>query len=164
MKRTLTIIAFLMLSMLAFAQRTDYCSVKADSKDYQVFSFKDADGTLGDYLSLGSPTCIYIGSNAAEAQRTLNSLVNLVDSPEGTVQEFQARTLDGGQLGKFGTMDSVDKEGRHIHQYRRQGRHQIIVNETFHTDRCSPAAVRRRRFRAGDALFVRTEQDTQGHP
>ena len=34
MKRTLTIIAFLMLSMLAFAQRTDYCSVKADSKDY----------------------------------------------------------------------------------------------------------------------------------
>ena len=107
MKRTLTIIAFLMLSVLAFAQRTDYCSVKADSKDYQVFSFKDADGTLGYYLSLGSPTCIYIGSNAAEAQRTLNSLVNLVDSPEGTVQEFQTRALDGGQLGKFGTMDSV---------------------------------------------------------
>lgn len=107
MKRTLTIIAFLMLSVLAFAQRTDYCSVKADSKDYQVFSFKDADGTLGYYLSLGSPTCIYIGSNAAEAQRTLNSLVNLVDSPEGTVQEFQARAIDGGQLGKFGTTDSV---------------------------------------------------------
>jgi len=107
MKRTLTIIAFLMLSMLAFAQRTDYCTVKADSKDYQVFSFKDADGTLGYYLSLGSPTCIYLGSNAAEAQRTLNSLVNLVDSPEGTVQEFPARAISGGQLGTFGTTNSV---------------------------------------------------------
>lgn len=107
MKRTLTIIAFLMLSMLAFAQRTDFCSVKADSKDYQVFSMTDSDGTPGYYLSLGATTCIYIGSNAVEAQRTLNSLVNLIDSPEGTVQEFQARTLAGGQLEKFGTTSSV---------------------------------------------------------
>ena len=107
MKRTLTIIAFLMLSVLAFAQRTDFCSVKADNKDYQVFSFQDENGTPGYYLSLGSPTCIYIGSNAVEAQRTLNSLVNLADTPEGTVQEFQARTLAGGKLGAFGTTNSV---------------------------------------------------------
>jgi hypothetical protein len=107
MKRTLTIIAFLMLSVLAFAQRTDYCSVKADNKDYQVFSYVDESGAPGYYLSLGAQTCIYIGSNAAEAQRTLNSLVNLVDSPEGTVQEFQARTFAGGKPAAFGTTNSV---------------------------------------------------------
>ena len=109
MKRILTVIAFLMISALAFAQRTDYCSVKADSKDYQVFSYQDEGGTTGYYLSLGAPagTCIYIGSNAVEAQRTLNSLVHLVDSPEGTVQEFQARALSGGKLGAFGTTRSV---------------------------------------------------------
>ena len=107
MKRPLTIIAFLMLSVLAFAQRTDYCSVKADNKDYQVFSYVDESGAPGYYLSLGAQTCIYIGSNAAEAQRTLNSLVNLVDSPEGTVQEFQARTFAGGKPAAFGTTNSV---------------------------------------------------------
>lgn len=109
MKRTLTIIAFLMISALAFAQRTDYCSVKADSKEYQVFSYQDEGGTPGYYLGLGSAagTCIYIGSNAVEALRTLNSLVNLADSPEGTVQEFQARAMVGGKLNAFGTSNSV---------------------------------------------------------
>lgn len=109
MKRFLTIVALLMISALAFAQRTDFCSVKADSKEYQVFSYQDEGGTPGYYLSLGAPagTCIYIGANAVEAQRTLNSLVHLVDSPEGTVQEFQARALAGGKLGAFGTTRSV---------------------------------------------------------
>lgn len=115
MKRIVTIAAFLMLSLLAFAQRTDYCSVKADSKDYQVFSYKDTDGTFGYYLGLGvtEGTCIYLGSNTAEAQRTLNSLINLADTPEGTTQEFPARSFAGGKLADFGTCNSV-VEKKHI--------------------------------------------------
>jgi hypothetical protein len=114
MKRTLTIIALLMISVLAFAQRTDYCTVKADSKNYEVFSYKGEGGSLGYYLGLDTPdnlvsgelteVCVYLGADAVEAQRTLNSLVKLADATPDTVQEFQGRVAHGDQLKDSGLL------------------------------------------------------------
>ena len=121
MKRTLTIIALLMISVLAFAQRTEYCTVKADSKDYVVFSYAGEGGSLGYYLGLDTPdnlvsgelteVCVYIGADAVEAQRTLNSLVKLADAAPDTAQEFQGRIAYGDQLKDTGLlMARVEKK------------------------------------------------------
>lgn len=58
----------------------------------------------GYYLALGAPdvgqsvTSVYLGTNPTEAQRTLDAIVALFESPSGVSQEFTARLVTGGTL------------------------------------------------------------------
>lgn len=114
MKRILTLVAALALSALSFAQnagsRNDITTLKSEDKVYELFTYTDADGMFGYYLGLGAPdtmpetltgvsgACVYLGTNATEAQRTLNALVALFESPAGVSQDFTVRALKGGTL------------------------------------------------------------------
>ena len=114
MKRILTIVATLAISAISFAQnasgvREDITSVSSDDKVYELFTYKDADGMFGYYLALGAPdagqslTSIYLGTDPTEAQRTLDAIVALFESPSGVSQEFTARIITGRTLSGLKT-------------------------------------------------------------
>ena len=62
MKRILTIIALVIATLPAFAQkqknipagmRMEIVEIEQDDNEYSIFTYKDDDGTFGSYLSLG---------------------------------------------------------------------------------------------------------------
>lgn len=134
MKRIPAIIAVALVSLCAFAQdfpagmRNEIASSDQDRYGYSLFSFKDQDGTFGYYLGLSTSfrlleiinendlsstfdhideICINIGSTPDEAVATLDSLLELMEEPVGTVREFQARIPRGQWLGDECTVNCV---------------------------------------------------------
>ena len=108
--------------------RMEITTVEHDNDVYELFSYKDADGTLGYYLSLGretrllevenetkgrstsfghlDETCIWLGADRQETMAALENLLALFDKELGTVARFSGRTITGGE--RLGQTSSVD--------------------------------------------------------
>ena len=103
-----------------------YEAVQLDDNDdvFSVFKYKDADGTFGYYMSVGHTTsrvdievgslfdgsfkktpetCICLGSNAEEAMKTLDELLELLNEEVGTVKELPCRNTNGVSLLDYST-------------------------------------------------------------
>ena len=109
MKRIIAAIAFACVMLSAWAQdfpagmRKEIVEIEQDDHEYSLFSYKDADGTFGYYLSLGrvfpileaeifggqttishmDETCLCLGATTEEAP--------------GTTAAFQCRRSSGGE-------------------------------------------------------------------
>ena len=124
MKRLLTCIALVVASVAALAQtipankRTTVASFAENDKAYEIFAYKDADGTLGYYLGLGTPdnipgyiitfddvpeTCIKMGATKEEVRKSLEDILSFYGSASGTAKSFEARTAVGGKLKESNT-------------------------------------------------------------
>ncbi|MBQ9888147.1 MAG: hypothetical protein IJM41_02755 [Bacteroidales bacterium] len=132
MKHLLFTIALVFAGVIAFAQnipagmRMELTECEENNREYSVFSYKDADGTYGYYLSLGrefrliesnredgtvsghidhiDETCILLGSTMDEAIASLDSLLDLLNEDPGTVLEFPCRLATGAErLGEPST-------------------------------------------------------------
>lgn len=131
MKRILITLTLLCVAVFAYAQKgipagQRFESVEIEDNDYSysVFKYKDADGTLGYYLSLGNTaieaefsirdltssikhvdeTCLCLGANVEEAYAALDDLLELVGEDPGTVKEFESRKTNGVGLLDYGTI------------------------------------------------------------
>ena len=101
--------------------RMEVTSVEQDKNEFEVFTYKDKDGTFGYYLSLGrvvklrnifvdpefttvsfdhiDETCLYLGSTYDEAYKMLGDLLDLCKEELGTEKEFSMRASKGnGEL------------------------------------------------------------------
>lgn len=96
-----------------------------EDKQYSVFRYKDEDGTIGYYLSLGhsdrilevyykdnltssvdlyDEVCLYLGATIEEANASINSFLELLEKETGTTIEFPCRLTTGGDiLGEHST-------------------------------------------------------------
>lgn len=126
MKRILTIIALVIVTLPAFAQkqksipagmRMEICEAEQNDNAYSIFTYKDEDGTFGYYLSLGrvyrllevttdnsnmtldhvNETCLLLGSTADEAAASLDALFEMFDAPVGTVKDYPCRLTTGAE-------------------------------------------------------------------
>lgn len=127
MKRILTIIALVIATLPAFAQkqkntpagmRMEIVEIEQDDNEYSIFTYKDDDGTFGYYLSLGhvyrllevtrndetdftldhvNETCLWLGADAEEASATIETLLELFDAPLATIKEFPCRLSTGAE-------------------------------------------------------------------
>jgi hypothetical protein len=124
MKRILITLALALTTLFAFAQnfpagmRMEFIEVGQDDNEFSIFSYKDDDGTIGYYLSLGTnynllgiftdddsnfslshfdETCITLGSTPEEANKTLDILLALEDGELGTMAEFPCRMSMGAE-------------------------------------------------------------------
>ena len=144
MKKTL-ILAVAAMIMLTFATvsvsakdipagvRMEIVSADEDDNDFEVFTYKDDDGTFGYYLGLGhvyrvfdtlgievlginsfditSEVCICLGSTKDEALAALDFLIAFFDKDVNTVTGFPARmSLGVERLGAPTTVDCVVKK------------------------------------------------------
>ena len=119
MKRFLTTAALIVASVTMLAQalpantRKTVAQAQGKDKTYEIFTYKDADGTTGYYLGLGTPdnipgyiitfddipeTCLMMGSSLEEVQKNLEDLLAFFGSASGTTKNFAARTAIGSQL------------------------------------------------------------------
>lgn len=131
MKKVLTTLALACFTLISFAQnipagiRMEVAEFEMNQNEYSVFTYKDADGTYGYYLSLGraynllessrdgvvtssldhvDETCILIGENSDEAMATLDELLGLLSKAPGTTLEFPCRLTTGAdRLGEAST-------------------------------------------------------------
>ena len=123
MKRIIATIAFACVMLSAWAQdfpagmRKEIVEIEQDDHEYSLFSYKDADGTFGYYLSLGrvfpileaeifggqttishvDETCLCLGATTEEALATIEQLLALLEEPVGTTAAFQCRRSSGGE-------------------------------------------------------------------
>ena len=139
MKRFITSLALIALSVAALAQtlpaltRTTVAQSPEKEKTYEIFAYKDADGTTGYYLGLGTPnnipgyiitfddipeTCIKMGGSLEEVQKNLEDILAFYGSTSGTTKDFAARTAVGSTLKESGTaqatMQSIFMGGKRI--------------------------------------------------
>ena len=124
MKRFITSIALIVLSIAAMAQtlpvntRQTIAQAQGKEKTYEIFEYKDADGTTGYYLGLGMPdnipgyiitfddvpeACIKMGSTIEEVRKNLEDLIAFFGSASGSTRSFEARTAVGGKLKESNT-------------------------------------------------------------
>ena len=96
--------------------RIDVSEVTKDNAKYSIFLYKDDDGTVGYYMSLGGAseifaisikgagtfsiedtreTCLWLGATSEETFASLDSLLAMYDMEVGTVREFQGRSALG---------------------------------------------------------------------
>lgn len=102
--------------------RMEVTSVEQNNNEYELFTYKDDDGTFGYYLSMGrvirlmevfvdpqftdasfdhiDETCLYLGATYDEAYDTLGKLLDFCKEEVGTEQEFQMRVSMGERLGE----------------------------------------------------------------
>ena len=123
MKRIIAAIALTCVMLSAWAQdfpagmRKEIVEIEQDDHEYSLFSYKDADGTFGYYLSLGrvfpileaeifggqttishmDETCLCLGATTEEALATIEQLLALLEEPAGTTAAFQCRRSSGGE-------------------------------------------------------------------
>ena len=129
-KRSLWIlVAFLLLGTVsASAQnktgiRVEVAESETDHGSYSIFTYRDEDGILGYYLSLGrtsnflgadellgmnvknfSETTIWLGGTTDEAFATIDDILDLFDKDVETTAEFQGRAATSGEkLGESNT-------------------------------------------------------------
>ena len=119
MKRIIITLAFAFVTLFASAQinnqpagiRMEIGEIRDNDDVCVAFSYKDEDGTIGYYLSVGyqfdileifsentsssfghlDETCLVLGSTLEEALATVDSMLELYDKDPGTVIELPAR-------------------------------------------------------------------------
>ena len=115
-------------SVVALAQtpaaRVELARAEDDGNLFTVFTFKDADGTQGYYLGLGTPndipgtvivfddvaeTCIFLGETLAEAAKTMDDILALYGQGAGTTASFTARMGVGPMVLEKGIATAVVK-------------------------------------------------------
>ena len=127
------LVAFMLLGTVsASAQnktglRVEVAESETDRGSYSIFTYRDEDGILGYYLSLGrtsnflgadvflgmnvknfSETTIWLGGTTDEALATIDSILDLFDKDIDTTAEFQGRAATGGdKLGDPNTTQCV---------------------------------------------------------
>lgn len=140
MKRLLITLVLACTTLFAFAQdfpanmRMEIAGAGEGDDEYvdnqfQVFAYKDEDGTVGYYLSLGrstnilkifrdditdasfshvDETCLCMGATMQDAFDFLDRLEELLESAPGTAAEFPCRLATGAErLGESGTATCV---------------------------------------------------------
>ncbi len=134
MKRIVILIAALIVALPVFAEkktpvgvRMEVASASQDDNEYELFSYKDKDGTFGYYLSLGhvyrlvevvtpnsnssfdhvDEICIGLGSTPDEVFTSLDALLGLLEKDLGTVLTFPARVPTVIGLGEAGTATCI---------------------------------------------------------
>ena len=113
--------------------RMEIVSDDDDDNEFEVFTYKDADGTFGYYLGLGrvfrvfetlgievlgvsefdviTEACLCLGSTKEEALATLDFLLAFMDKDVDTVTGFPARMVTGAErLGAPTNIDCVVKK------------------------------------------------------
>ena len=107
--------------------RIEMASHEDDDEEFEIFAYKDQDGTFGYYLSLGQitklmdiiidpqftntsfddikETCLCLGATPEEAFATIDSLLELYDKEVGTTVEFPCRASLG--VNKLGAADTT---------------------------------------------------------
>lgn len=124
MKKILFLLAFSLVATLGLHAQKDFpANVRIDVSEvtnnnakYSIFLYKDDDGTVGYYMSLGGAseifsisikgagnfaiedvreTCLWLGATTDEAFASLDSLLALYEMEAGTVKEFQGRSALG---------------------------------------------------------------------
>lgn len=112
--------------------RMEIAESEEDDNEMSLFTYKDQDGTLGYYLSLGrvfrisdilfdnnvdntfdhiDEVCLCLGTTADEALESLNTILALYDEDVNTVAELPARMCTGSErLGDFTTINCVVKK------------------------------------------------------
>ena len=135
MKKVFLTLTLALATLCAFAQdfpagmRMEIAGVSEggefDENEFQVFTYKDADGSYGYYLSLGhttnilsifgadsesfsfghmDETCLVMGGTADEALAFLDGLLDLIDKEPGSAAEFPCRLSTGAErLADAGT-------------------------------------------------------------
>ena len=128
MKRLISSLVLVIASVVALAQtpaaRVEVASAEDDGNLFTVFTFKDADGTQGYYLGLGTPndipgtvivfddvaeTCIFLGETLAEAAKTMDDILALYGQGAGTTASFTARMGVGPMVLEKGIATAVVK-------------------------------------------------------
>ena len=123
MKRIITTLALACVLTSAWAQdfpagmRREIVEIEQNDHEYSLFSYKEEDGSLGYYLSLGrvtpiveaeifgghtsfshiDETCLCLGATKDEDLATIESLLALLDEAPGTTAAFQCRSSSGGE-------------------------------------------------------------------
>ena len=129
-KRSLwLLVAFLLLGIVSTSaqnktgMRVEVAESETDNGSYSIFTYRDEDGVLGYYLSLGRTsnflgadeflgmnvknireTAIWLGSTTDEVLATIEDILDLFDKDVETTAEFQGRAATGGEkLGESNT-------------------------------------------------------------
>ena len=123
MKRIITTLALACVLTSAWAQdfptgmRREIVEIEQDDQEYSLFSYKEEDGSLGYYLSLGrvtpiveaeifgghtsfshiDETCLCLGATKDEALATIESLLALLEEAPGTTAALPCRRASGGE-------------------------------------------------------------------
>lgn len=130
MKKVLlwAVIAIMTLSFDAFSasakdipagMRMEIAEVEEDDNEFQLFTYKDQDGTVAYYLSLGrvfrildmlfdgelntsfdhvDEVCLCLGVTPEEAKASLDLLLSFYDEDVNTIAEFPARMATGSEV------------------------------------------------------------------
>ena len=122
MKRIITTLALACVLTSAWAQdfpagmRREIVEIEQNDHEYSLFSYKEEDGSLGYYLSLGrvtpiveaeifgghtsfshiDETCLCLGATKDEALATIESLLALLEEAPGTTAALPCRRSSGG--------------------------------------------------------------------
>ena len=119
MKQLFLTLSLACVTLFAFAQdipvgmRMEVAEVEDNNNDYSLFKYKDEDGTVGYYLSMGrvfklyeatdednnvtsslshiDETCIWMGATSDEVFAAIESLLALLDKDPGFTVEFPCR-------------------------------------------------------------------------
>ena len=140
MKKTtiLTTAFFLAMSVMQAQNiptgiRMEITTIEQNKNEYELFTYKDNDGTFGYYLSLGrvvklmdifidpeftntsfdhiDETCLCLGSTYDEAYDKLGKLLDLCKEEVGTEHEYVMRASKGVRLGEvYSTVCRVVKK------------------------------------------------------
>ena len=136
MKRFFITMSLVFVALIGFAQdipagmRVEIASAEQDKEVFEIFKYKDDEGTVGYYLSVGkvfkileifrdadalnssfdhiNESCIWLGATSEEAAATLDSIIALYDEDVQTTREFEGRASTGSEkLGKPNTITCV---------------------------------------------------------
>ena len=112
--------------------RMEIVSAEENDNVFEIFTYKDEDGTIGYYLGLGrefrildyldieipgtsfslvDEVCLCLGATSDEAMASLESLMSIFDKDVNTVAEFPARMSTGAErLGDPTTVKCIVKK------------------------------------------------------
>lgn len=125
MKKLLTIAATIIMTFMNMQARDIPAGIRmeiieADDNDknqYSIFQYKDNDGTIGYYMSVGRYTellglirddlsatfgqydevCLYMGKSREDVIESLDNLLEVLSQDRGTTAEFPCRLATWGQ-------------------------------------------------------------------
>ena len=129
--------------------RMEIASSEDDDNEFELFTYKDQDGTLGYYLGLGrvfrvldilfdgelntsfdhiDEACLCLGGTAEQALASLDLLLSFYDEDVNTIAEFPARMSTGsGQLGEPIIITCIVKKkffgGKYLQFHFASGKH-----------------------------------------
>ena len=139
--------------------RMEIAEVEDDDNEFTIFTYKDQDGTLGYYLSLGhvirimdllfdgetntsfdhvDEVCLCLGVTADEALASLDLLLSFYEEDFNTVAEFPARMSTGAErLGDLTIIHCIVKKkflkGKYLQFNFASGKHSAEADLTKST-------------------------------